>query len=134
ICSPSRTIERCGFSPARRAATGISTRSSTSGVRRRFWYSRKPSLTHSGNRVPAAITRHLTMHFPLLRSWRLFPIHSGARGPLGGRHVPELFEAVELSDARQHDVHDQFIQIDEHPVAILLSFYAVRSKAGRFGL
>ena len=56
------------------------------------------------------------------------------RGDLGAassscRDVPELLEVVELADARQHHVHDDVAQIDEHPLARLLAFHAERRDA-----
>src|SRR5271155_1867607 len=108
---PSRMTARSGFSPARRVATGISCNSKTKGVRKRFWYSRNPLFTQSGRRVPAAINRHF--------------MQSGARGgALGDRHVPQLLESIKLAHARQHDMHDHVMQVDQHPIAVLLSFDA----------
>src|SRR5271155_2835290 len=111
MAAPSRCTARSVFSPARRAATEISRSSSTKGVRKRFWYSRNPLFTQSGRRVPAAINRHF--------------MKSGARGgALGDRHVPQLLEPVKLAHARQHDMHDHVMQVDQHPIAVLLSFDA----------
>src|SRR5271169_3994509 len=121
---PSRAIARSGFSPARRAAMGISSNSRTKGARSLLWYSRNPLLTHSGKRVPAAINRHFIGVLQIL---------SGARGALRYRRVPQLFEPVELAHARQHDVHDHLVQIDEHPIAVLFAFHTVRPKSSFFG-
>src|SRR5258708_1266356 len=57
----------------------------------------------------------------------------GARGALRRRHIPQLLESVELAHARQHDVHDHLAQIDEHPVAVLLSLDAVRAESRLLG-
>src|SRR3984885_5940490 len=121
---PSLWIARWGFSPARRVATAISCNSNASGPRNRFWYSRNPLLIHSGRRVPAAINRHFMRAPPSL----------GAGGALRHRHVPQFLETVELAHARQHDVHDHLAQIDEHPVAVLLTFDAVRTEPRLLGL
>src|SRR5258708_12606995 len=121
---PSLWIARWGFSPARRVATGISCSSNVRGERNRFWYSRNPLLTQSGRRVPAAINRHF------IREARRL---SGARGALRRRYIPQLLESIELAHARQHDVHDHLAQIDEHPVAVLLSLDAVRAESRLLG-
>jgi hypothetical protein len=44
--------------------------------------------------------------------------------------VPEPLEAVELSDPTQHDVHDDVVQIDEHPLAVTQPLDAKRAKPG----
>src|SRR5258708_19591463 len=121
---PSLWIARWGFSPARRVATGISCSSNVRGERNRFWYSRNPLLTQSGRRVPAAINRHF------IREARRL---SGARGALRRRYIPQLLESIELAHARQHDMHDHLAQIDEHPVAVLLSLDAVRAESRLLG-
>jgi hypothetical protein len=48
-----------------------------------------------------------------------------ALGVFGARrHVPELLEVIELAHARQHHVHDEIGEVDEHPLARALAFYA----------
>src|SRR5580658_11139950 len=131
ISAPSRNIALPGFSPGRRVATGISCSSRLKGVRSRFWYSRNPLFTQSGRRVPAAINRHF-----ILRTCLFTPVRrgfSGARGALGCRYVPQLFEPVEFPHARQHDVHDHLVQIDENPIAVLLTLDTMRAKPRLLG-
>src|SRR6202050_2338897 len=124
MLAPSRATARSGFSPARRLKVGISTSSRTSGARRRRWYSRNPALTQSGNRVPAAINRHFIRPSP----------NSGAGGALGCRQIPQFFEPVEFAHARQHDVHDHLVQIDEYPIAVLLTFAPLPPKPRFIGV
>jgi hypothetical protein len=37
---------------------------------------------------------------------------------------PELLETVELTHARQHDVHDDVGEVDEYPLTFALAFHA----------
>src|SRR5260370_39300503 len=127
MSAPSLWTARWGFSPARRVATGISCSSNVRGERNRFWYSRNPLFTQSGRRVPAAINRHfisLPRQLPVS-----CPRTLGARDARRRRPIPQLFESVEFAHARQHYVHDHFAQIDEYPVAVLLSLDAVPSAS-----
>src|SRR5690606_34735370 len=47
---------------------------------------------------------------------------------------PQAFEPVELARARQHDVHDDVAEVDEHPFALAFTFDPYRRQAEAFGL
>ena len=59
---------------------------------------------------------------------------SGARGALRDGHVPQLLQPIKLAHSRQHHVHNHFIQVDENPIAVLLTLDAVRPKSRFLGL
>src|SRR6185369_3872915 len=48
----------------------------------------------------------------------------GCGGLIALGQRPELFEIIKLAGARQHHVHDDVAEIDEHPLAYLLPFDA----------
>src|SRR5688572_14421069 len=103
--------------PASRAS-GISTSSNLSPREKRRPYSATPSSIQRGRRVPAAISRMRMTD------------RSGDAGLAPRRaQVPELLEAVELADSRQHDVDDEVLQVHQHPLALLLALDAVGAVA-----
>src|SRR4051812_21701976 len=120
--SPSRAMACCG-APAERWPSVISFNSNRYSPASRPAYSSKPWFTHSGSLVPAATsskrkTRALDAnHFAPCRA-----------------DVPQALEAIELAYSRQHDVHDDVLQVDQHPLAIALAFHAHRPEAGLLGV
>src|SRR5262245_25590777 len=101
-------------------ASGISISSNLSPRPKRRAYSATPASIQAGSLWPAAISRMRMAGFWL--SYAGFALH--------GAQVPELLEPVELADARQHHVHDEVLQVDEHPLALLLALDAVGAVAG----
>src|SRR6185503_17436499 len=62
------------------------------------------------------------------RGWRVVVRYGRLR--LG---LPHALEAVELANARQHHVHDDVLQVDEHPFAFARAFDAERPESGFLG-
>src|SRR5262245_13753718 len=115
--SPSRIAVRMRSASR---ASGTSTSSNLRPRPKRRAYSVTPASIQAGSRLPAAISR--------MRMSGLRLSHAGFA--LRGAQVPELLEPVELADARQHDVHDKVLQVDEHPLALALALDAVGTVAG----
>src|SRR6188508_3227019 len=101
-------------------ASGTSTSSNLSPRLKRRAYSATPASIQAGSLLPAAISRMRIAGFWLG--------HAGFA--LRRAQVPELLEPVELADARQHHVHDEVLQVDEHPFALALALDAIGAVAG----
>src|SRR5690348_13270098 len=93
-------------------------------------------------RVPTARMRTLTRVAGSARgarsrsgflAWRARRL--GARGDGFDRRriFPELLESVELANARQHHVHDDVGEIDEHPFTFARAFDAHRAEVVLLG-
>src|SRR6185369_566110 len=79
---------------------------------------------------------------PLARSGRLPPSLNSTRLHRGGSRsssyftatvIPQALEAIELTYAGQHDVQDDVLEIDEHPLAVALTLFAEGAESRFLG-
>src|SRR5581483_2259338 len=117
--SPSSCNARCTSRFLPRGLTSIS--SSGSSCDSRLRYSEKPCATHAGMRSHTAIKR-ARMECP---QYSLLV----SRSRIVIAHGPQSLQSIKLADARQHHVHDDVAQIDQHPLGFLLAFDAQRQHA-----
>src|SRR5687767_3644387 len=89
----------------------------------RFAYSAQACSAHAGSLALTARTLSLGTLF----CRRL--LFLGGRVEAHGLAAPDLLEVVELAHRRMHDVHHHVAEVDEHPLAGLLSLYAVHPRA-----